>query len=234
MRLKTTCTHTVSDRWSSVRQRETAVRFHAKENNNTTEMMDRHSGRAASGAEPQTHQSWYQYNSSCRTGRRRTRAPLTDPPQRTTWWKCSRLSASPRGNCAPHWPDSPSEVEVEAERRVGYNVTLQQQWEWNGMVYLESKKKLDGVGERRWGRKVKPMDQSEEKKVDKRPGETQRRGEPGRQTQGTGLWEVEQICFIIINSYKLSSNLFLLNFLKINSDFKIASNKRCHLNPISW
>lgn len=43
------CTHTISDRWSRVRQRETAVRFHAKANNNTTEMMDGHRSRAASG-----------------------------------------------------------------------------------------------------------------------------------------------------------------------------------------
>lgn len=49
MRLKTMCTHTISDRWSRVRQRETAVRFHAKANNNTTEMMDGHKSRAASG-----------------------------------------------------------------------------------------------------------------------------------------------------------------------------------------
>lgn len=48
-RLKTVCTHTVSDRWGRVRQRETAVRFHAKANNNTTETMDRHSSGAASG-----------------------------------------------------------------------------------------------------------------------------------------------------------------------------------------
>lgn len=49
MRLRTMCTHTVSDRWSRVRQRETAVRFHAKANNDTTEMMDRHSSRAGPG-----------------------------------------------------------------------------------------------------------------------------------------------------------------------------------------
>lgn len=46
--------------------------------------------------------------------------------------------------------------------------------------YLESEEKLDGVGERRRGKKVIRFDQSEEKEVEKRPGETQRRGEPGR------------------------------------------------------
>lgn len=43
------CTHTISDRWSRVRQRETAVRLHAKANDNTIEMMDGRRSGAASG-----------------------------------------------------------------------------------------------------------------------------------------------------------------------------------------
>lgn len=163
------------------------------------------------GAEPQTHRSWYRHSSSCRTGRRRERAPPKDRPPRRTWRKSSRPSASPCGNSAPHWPDSPSET--EAERCVGQGRTRSRCCGGaNGtrIGYLESEKKLDGVGERRRGKKIIRFDQSEEKEVEKRPGEAQRRGEPGRQRHKAQLlWGVELIyLFILYNclSYEFSCN----------------------------
>lgn len=75
---------------------------------------------------------------------------------------------------------------------------------WDGMGYLEGEKKLNGVGKRRRGRKAKRRGQSEEKKVDKRPAKAQWRGKPGRQTQGTGLRQVQLISFFLLIAFPMS------------------------------
>lgn len=57
------------------------------------------------------------------------------------------------------------------------------------ITHLESENKLDSVCKRCRARKTKPLDQSEEKEVEKRPGQTQCRSEPCRQRHKTRvLW----------------------------------------------
>lgn len=179
-------THTISDNWSRVRQREIAVRFHAKADNRNTEVVDTETKQCPTLL--QTYQSWYRYNSSYRTRCRRGRAPLTDPWQRRTWQKSSLPFSSLCGSFAPHWPDSPSETETERWLKDGQCVLL---WLINAtrIMHLESENKLDSVCKRCRARKTKIIDQSEEKEVEERPGQTQCRSEPCRQRHKTRvLW----------------------------------------------
>lgn len=190
--MKTIWTHTISDNWSRVRQRETAVRFHAKADNRNTEEVDTETKQCPTL--PQTYQSWYRYNSSYRTGCRRERAPLTDPRQRRTWQKSSLPFSSPCGSFAPRWPDSPSKAETERWLK-GERCALLRSINVTRITHLESENKLDSVCKRCRARKTKILDQSEEKEVEKRPGQTQCRSEPCRQRHKTRvLWGEWQTC----------------------------------------